>query len=416
MGSVSLRSVLAIALVLRAAAACVHAAQGPGPSALFDERPFLLVSRSLAEDGRFATRPGGPPDVIRGPAYPAFLVPFVVVGGDTVLGPALAQAVLGTATVWIVAMALQRRLRREGAPEPMASHAVRLAAWACALSPIAVLWDRFVMSESLATFLLAAAVALAWEAAQGSRPLAAAIGAGACGAALVLAKPAFVLLLLVLAVLLARAGRPVPAGALAATAVVLLLPWTLRNAQVADRASPAGLGSGLFLYAATLPRASDGVPVIDDPRDQAAAERYLDYDTPVADRVAADADFRRRAVERIQARPLAYLASWGPRAIRLWVSSHAEALRPLHIPRPIRVVIALAFGAVALVALSALVLPAGPLRRTALALAVVPAYTTLVHMPLAAGSRYAVPAWPFVWCLAALAVAARWNARAPARP
>ena len=74
MGSVSLRSVLAIALVLRAAAACVHAAQGPGPSALFDERPFLLVARSLAEDGRFATRPGGPPDVIRGPAYPAFLL------------------------------------------------------------------------------------------------------------------------------------------------------------------------------------------------------------------------------------------------------------------------------------------------------------------------------------------------------
>jgi hypothetical protein len=158
------------------------------------------------------------------------------------------------------------------------------------------------------------------------------------------------------------------------------------------------------------------VPVIDDPRDQAAAERYLDYDTPVAERVAADADFRRRAIERIRARPFSYLASWVPRALRLWVSSHAEALRPLQIPRPLRVVIALALGTVALCALSALFLPAGPLRRTALALAIVPAYTTLVHMPLASGSRYSVLAWPFVWSLAALAISARWDARSPARP
>jgi 4-amino-4-deoxy-L-arabinose transferase-like glycosyltransferase len=410
-GSAPLRSVLAIALVLRATAAFVHAAQGPGPSALFDERPFFLVARALAEEGRFATRPGGPPDVIRGPAYPAFLVPFVAVAGATVLGPALAQAVLGTATVWIVAGALQRRLRREGAPEPPATSAVRLAAWAMALSPIAIVWDRFVMSESLATFLLAATVALSWEAAQGERPLAAALASGACGAALVLAKPAFVVLLPALALLAARGGRPLAAVALTGAAAALLLPWTLRNAQVADRASPAGLGSGLFLYAATLPRASDGVPVFEEPRARATVERYLDYDTPVTERVTADADLRHRALERIRARPLAYVASWVPRGIRLWVSSHAEALRPLHLPRPVRVVIALGFGTVALTALSALALPAGPLRRTALALAVVPAYVTLVHLPLASGSRYSVPAWPFVWSLAALAVSARLGLR-----
>lgn len=407
MGSARLRSVLAIALVLRVAAACVHAAQGPGPSALFDERPFFLVARSLIEDGRFATRPGGPPDVIRGPAYPAFLVPLVALAGPTVLAPGLAQAVLGTATVWIVAIALRRRLRRVDVPEPGASRVVRLSAWACALSPIAIVWDRFVMSESLVTFLLVATAALAWEAAEGPHPLAAALASGACGAALVLGKPAFVLLLPLLALILAWSGRPAPGGALLATAAVLLLPWTLRNAQVAHRPDPTGLGSGLFLYAATLPRAADGVPLIDDPRDQAAAARYLDYDTPVTERVALDADFRRRAVERIRARPIAYLSAWAPRAVRLWVSSHAEALRPLFIPRPLRAAIALAFGAVALIALSALALPAGPLRGTALALALVPAYTTLVHMPLASGSRYSVPAWPFVWSLAALAVGAR---------
>ncbi len=408
-----LRSMLAVALTLRVAAAALHAALGPGPGPLFDERPFFLVARALVEEGRFATRPGGPPDVIRGPAYPVFLVPFYAVGGASVLGPALAQAALGTGTVWIVAVAVRRLLRREGASGSPSERAASLAGWACALSPIAIAWDRFVMSESLATLLMAATIALWMEALHGQRPLARALAAGACGAALVLAKPAFVLLVPALALLLAWRGRAAPGGALVLAAGLLLLPWTARNAAVAHRASPAGLGSGLFLYAATLPRASDGVPVIDDPRDRAAAERYLGYDTPVDERLAADADFRRRALLRIRERPLAYLASWVPRGLRLWVSSHSEALRPLAVPRPLRVAIALGFGAVALLAVSALVLPAGPERRAALALVVAPAYTTLVHMPLSSGSRYSVVAWPFVWSLAALAFCARTRARAP---
>jgi hypothetical protein len=78
------------------------------------------------------------------------------------------------------------------------------------------------------------------------------------------------------------------------------------------------------------------------------------------------------------------------------------------------VAIALGFGAVALLAVSALVLPAGPARRAALALAIAPAYTTLVHLPLSSGSRYAVVAWPFVWSLAALALSARPRVRASA--
>ena len=76
--------------------------------------------------------------------------------------------------------------------------------------------------------------------------------------------------------------------------------------------------------------------------------------------------------------------------------------------------LALSAGAVVLTALSALLLT-GSARSAALALVVAPLYTTLVHVPLAAGSRYSVPAWPFVWALAALAVAARrpLPARAP---
>jgi hypothetical protein len=74
-----------------------------------------------------------------------------------------------------------------------------------------------------------------------------------------------------------------------------VVPWTVRNLALTGRFVPVGLGSGAFLYAATLPRGEGGVPRFDDPADLASVTRYLDADTPVAERVATDDDFRARA-------------------------------------------------------------------------------------------------------------------------
>ena len=117
---------------------------------------------------------------------------------------------------------------------------------------------------------------------------------------------------------------------------------------------------------------------------------------------------------RIRENPFAYAASCVPRAVRLWVSSHSESLwKPLP-PRGVRLALAGALGLAVLAALSVVLLPAGPWRRSGLALLAVPAYTTAVHAGLASGSRYAVVAWPFVWCAVAVAVSARRRAGAVA--
>jgi 4-amino-4-deoxy-L-arabinose transferase-like glycosyltransferase len=404
---VRLSWVLAVALLLRLAAAAAHAVQGPVVQP--DEANYLLVARALVEDHRFATHPGGPLEVIRGPAYPAFLVPFVLLFGPRAAGPALGQAVLGTLTVWIVVDALRRLLVYRGLAREDARRSALVAGWLCALSPIAIAWERLVMSEALATALLVAAAAAWWRSTDGGGPRHA-IASGLCFGALALGKPAFLplpfLLALAYAVRDPRARRARALGLVGAT-VLTVAPWALRNHQVLGRPSPSGLGAGLFLYAATLPRAADGVPVFEDPADRAGIERYLNHDSSVGERLALDSDFHQRALVRIRARPLAYAASCAARAARLWVSSHAESIRPTVVPRPVRVALALASGMVAALALSAWWIPRPGWRGAAAALAWVPAYTTLVHVPLASGSRYAVVAWPFVWALAALAVCAR---------
>lgn len=410
-----LRSVLAVALVLRIAAACAHALQGPVVQP--DEANYLLLARAIVEEHRYTTHAGGPPEIIRGPVYPAFLVPFVLAGGAPVLGPALAQGLLGTLTVWVAATALRRRLARDGVPAREADGTALLAAWACALSPVAIAWERLVMSEAIATLLLTAVFAVWWEVPHARRPAAVACAAGLCLGALVLAKPAFLLLpaaLALPAVLGRQPARLAQAALVAVTAAAVVAPWTARNLAVTGRPIPVGLGSGLFLYAATLPRAADGVPVFEQAADREAVARYLNHDTSVAERVAADDAFRRRAIVSIREHPLAYAASFAPRAVRLWVSSHAESLSRSLPPRGVRLALAAGLGLVVLTALSVVRLPRGPWRRSGLALLAAPAYTTAVHAGLASGSRYAVVAWPFVWCAAALAASAYRRGRADA--
>jgi 4-amino-4-deoxy-L-arabinose transferase-like glycosyltransferase len=400
--------VLAIALVLRVAGALAHARQGPVTQP--DEANYLLVARSLVEHARFATHPGGPPEVIRGPVYPLFLAPFVRGFGTSLTAPLLAQALLGTLTAGVLALALGRALVRAGRDPDRARRAAAWTAMALALSPIALTWERLLMSEGLATALAAIGVAAWMETPHAARPWRFVLAAGLAFGLLALAKPAYLALPLVLAVVslrdLARAGRLACAAGLVAAALLPVVPWTARNLSVLGRPVPVGLGSGLFLYAATLPQGEGGVPLL-EPGDAAAVARYLNHDTPVAERLALDDDFRARARARLRERPLAYLGLCARRAARLWASSHADGLRPWAVPEAVRWTIALALGATfGLAAVAPLRLGRAP--GWALApFAAVPAYATLIHAVMLSGSRYSVVAWPFVLALATCAAAGR---------
>ena len=402
---------LALAFAVRVAAALAHARQGPITQP--DEANYLLVARAVVMDGRFATHPGGPPEVIRGPVYPLFLAPFVHIG-TSLTGPLLAQALLGTLTVGVLAVALGRALVRAGSEPSGAARAASWAALAMALSPIALTWERLLMSEGVATTLAAIGVAAWMETPHTPRPRRFVLAAGLAFGLLALAKPAYLALPLALALValrdLARTRRLACAAGLVAAALLPVVPWAARNFRVLGRPVPVGLGSGLFLYAATLPQGEGGVPLF-GPGDAAAVARYLDHDTPVADRLAQDDEFRARARASLRERPGAYLALCARRAVRLWASSHADGLRPWVVAREVRWAIALVLGATFCLAVAA-PLRLGRARAWALApFAVVPAYTTVIHAMLLSGSRYAVVAWPFVLSLAASAAALRGSDR-----
>lgn len=405
---------LVLALAVRVVAALAHARQGPVTQP--DETNYLLVARALVEDGRFATHPGGPPEVIRGPLYPLFLAPFVRTSGASPTAPLLAQALLGTLTVGVLAVALRRALVRAGGEPARAERAVSWAALALALSPVALTWERLLMSEGLATALAAVGVAAWMEVPHAARPWRVVPAAGLALGLLALAKPAYLALPVALALVslrdLSRVRRVACAAGMVAVALLAVVPWTARNARVLGRPVPVGLGAGVFLYAATLPQGEGAVPVV-DAADAAAFARYLDHDTPVAERLAQDDAFLARARTRLRERPGDYLTLCARRAVRLWAASHADGWRPATVPRAARWTIALVLVATFGLAAAA-PFRLAPAQAWALAaLAAVPAYTTVIHSVLLSGSRYSVVAWPFVLALAACTVALRGPERVP---
>ena len=402
--------IFTLALVLRVLAVAWHLREGFTEP---DEHAFLALARSLAEHGAFRSADAAMPEILYGPVYPAFVACFLLLFGGSVAAPLLAQALLGAATASALARGLGDLLRRAGPDERLAARVETRAGLALAASPYALLYERMLMSEGLATALLAGAC-LTWMRAAERRTVAGhvrwmAVAGGVFG---VLALTKAALLGLPAAFLAVEAGRgglrrPGRLGGLAvfaAVAALAMAPWALRNRAIAGSLVPVTTGGGVFLYLATLPADSSGLPVIDDEADRAQLSRYRSPLASAAEKLAIDRDFRTRARARIARRPFSYALSCGVRMVRLWAASHTSVLKRLP-PRPVRFAAAL-FSAVLVAAASAAVIAMPAILRQALAVFwVVPLYVTIAHAPLASGARYAVPAWPYVLCLAGIGFA-----------
>jgi hypothetical protein len=142
-----LLGLLAFALGLRLVAAVFFsggATSGP------DAADYWQLAGSLA-DGRGFSNPDGSPEFFRPPIYPAFLAFFVRLFGPSPLPALIAQAFLDTATVAIIAFWTRARL----------GEAAGLAALALgAISLTLLAGVRLALSETLATFFLAASIVL----------------------------------------------------------------------------------------------------------------------------------------------------------------------------------------------------------------------------------------------------------------
>ncbi len=286
MGWLSLAIVLEVALALRVGAADLVEwyVRGRGQARLDllpDTDIYWELARALRAGGPFEYVEWGdiPHFAIRTPGYPLFLAACQSAFGERTLPVRLVQAVLGTLCVYLVYQ-IARRLAPSG--RDRWTTAVPIVAGAvAAIHPQAIAMSALVLSEAAFEPLMLAsllAVAALWPSKEpGRRNWLIAMGGGVAAGAAVMVRPSwllFVPILLAAWVVAGRRGRDARSaitGALifALTAVLVMAPWWVRNAQVYGRFVPTALWMGASLYDGLNPEADGGSSMLGFLRDPA---------------------------------------------------------------------------------------------------------------------------------------------------
>ncbi len=292
-----------------------------------DADGYLAIARSLAEGKGFAVH--GRLTAYRPPLYPILLAPLARVLDSTLLpwGIAGLHLVLGALTVALVADAG----RRWGYPRRSAW----LAAMVVAFDPVLVVQGRFVMTETLAAFL----VALTLWSASGSSGWRGAVGCGfalglasLCRPSLLPASPLAGLLGLVV-----RPGRLTDRIArlilIPATALVVLSPWAIRNAWVVGEPVWTTTHGGYTLalannevYYSDVVEGPAG-SVWSGPR-QTAWFVAVDRATKAMTEPEADRWLRDRAIRTAKAHTMTFLRATLDRLGRFWGVAPSAAVYP----------------------------------------------------------------------------------------
>jgi 4-amino-4-deoxy-L-arabinose transferase-like glycosyltransferase len=224
-----------------------------------DEREYLALARSLGE-GRGLTYPpdhdaGTGQQFGRAPGYPAFLA-LAGAAAPASAAPArikIVQAVLGAVVVWMVGLIA---LRAAG------DHAGVIAAGIAAAYPPLVWIPAYVLSESLYMLLALASIMLlhgarvkaeAERSPRGGGALT--VAAGLVTGAAILVRPGTLLFLPLVALWFIRRRRWSLAVAFCVTSLVVVAPWTLRNARVYGRFVPVASSGGVNFWTGNHPLA-----------------------------------------------------------------------------------------------------------------------------------------------------------------
>ena len=134
-----------VRLIVPLSALAVHG----NPQVFFspDTNSYVRPAQALVEHGSFTTTPGGSVEIRRTPGYPLLLTLGVL--ADRIAAVTIAvQILLGTATVWMVALLARRVI---GAGTGDASHFSLWAAAAYALDPLSILYPSLLLTETLFT-------------------------------------------------------------------------------------------------------------------------------------------------------------------------------------------------------------------------------------------------------------------------
>jgi 4-amino-4-deoxy-L-arabinose transferase-like glycosyltransferase len=192
-----------------------------------DPDNYLQLARSLESGKGYSL--AGRPTAYRPPLYPLMLAPLVKITGNRAWpGIAVLHLVLGAATVWLTASAA-----RGWGLSPRRS---LLAALIAAADPVLVWQSRAVMTETPSAFLVALVLA---GTSRGQR-MGAVLGGLALGL-LALCRPSGLVpaaIAIAAAIVLPPGNwkeRTLRAGLLAATTLLCLVPWIVRNTLVFGR-------------------------------------------------------------------------------------------------------------------------------------------------------------------------------------
>ncbi|HEY0876043.1 MAG TPA: hypothetical protein VGD94_21385 [Vicinamibacterales bacterium] len=200
-----------------------------------DEREYLALAQSLRDGRGFHYPPGHESGTAqqfgRAPGYPVFLA-AIGVSSDASAAPTrvkVAQALLGAVVVWMIGLIARRAAgMRAGA----------IAAGIAAVYPPLVWIAAYVFSESLFMPLALGCVlllGLAQHHADAGRSAraggAATIAAGLAAGAAILVRPGMLFFLPIAALWLIRSRRWSLALGFCLSALVVVAPWTVRNAK-----------------------------------------------------------------------------------------------------------------------------------------------------------------------------------------
>jgi 4-amino-4-deoxy-L-arabinose transferase-like glycosyltransferase len=284
----SLARVIELALFLRVAAALAVEWQvrrnGSARVCLFpDAEYYWTLAGTICEGRTYEIVEWGdiPHFALRTPGYPLFLAACRTLLGDRPLGARLAQAMLGTFSVWLV-----YRLTRTLTGEPQTGVESEpptvplIAALLAAVHPFFVVMSALLLSEALFVPLMVAVLwglAVIWNRLASDQPmdrtrslllpLAVGIGNGAA----ILVRPSWALFVPIMiggflygVVLAPGWDRPRTVAAVRVAGVVLLglalvmAPWWVRNARVYGQFVPTAVWMGASLYDGLNPAATGG--------------------------------------------------------------------------------------------------------------------------------------------------------------
>ncbi len=236
-GRQALAVVVGVALTARIAVLLAT----PGYRPIHDDHSYATIARSLLSTGGYPLHHvagGMEPSTYRPPGWPVFLASLWGIAGAGLPVARVALVVLGTVTC-VLAAHVTRRL---------AGDAAGLAAGlVLALDPLLLALGATLESETLFTAFALGAVAAALECRRADRWAGwAALAGGLVGAAALTRTNGLALIPVVAWISLGGRGRPpfTAAAVVTAAAVLVIAPWTVRNALAVHRFVPVSSETG----------------------------------------------------------------------------------------------------------------------------------------------------------------------------